>query len=390
MKTMDAAEHHRLVKGGDAAQYAATPGLLLYTHLGQLLTVPWKPTQHDLGKAVPVAAGEQPNESIGNEGCGNYSVSDDGTLAYLGGGRAFINTRLVWIDRAGTLTPLPLPDRTFENVAISPDGSRAAVQTREGTTRIWIYDFGRGTLTPLDTGTGSSQAPLWTADGKRIIYRGTRQGTRNIYWIAVDGSGEEERLTSKAGVIQTPTSVSSDGRTLFFSQTAPDEPEGAGAWIMPLDGDRTPRRLFPMPVAGQDAQISPDGRWVAYQATVSSRQEIFVSPFPGPGERRLVSTDGGSEPLWSRDGRELFFQSGSRLMGVTVTPGATFSASSPRVVHEGHFFRTINGNTSFSIAPDGARFLRIQPLVQEPAITRIELVLNWFSALKRRAASAAE
>jgi serine/threonine-protein kinase len=380
---MEAREHHLLVKGGDAAQYAAKPGLLLYTHRGQLLTVPWKPSQRDLGKAVPVAAAERPNESIGNEGCGNYSLSDDGTLAYLAGGRAYGAMRLVWIDREGAPAPVPLPDRIYENVAISPDGSRAVLQIREGTTRLWIYDFARGTLTPLATGPGSSQAPLWSVDGARVFYRGTRQGSRNLYWIPVDGSGDEVRLTSKPGVVQTPTSVSSDGRLLLYNETGSDEPEGVGVWVLPLDGERTPRRLFPMPAPGENAQISPDGRWVAYQATVSSRPEVFVAPLSGSGERRLVSTDGGTEPLWSRDGRELFFQSGTRLMGVTVTPGATFSASLPRVVHEGRFFRTINGNTSFSITRDGARFLRIQPVNPEPAIRRIELVFDWFSELKR-------
>ncbi len=382
VQTLGKKEHHLLVKGGDAPRYAASPGLLLYTHRGQLFTVPWRPSQQDLGVAVPVAAAEQPNDGIGNEGCGNYAVSDDGTLAYLGGGR-YSATRLVWIDRAGALAPLPLPERAYENVAISPDGGRAVVQIREGTTRLWIYDFDRGTLTPLGPATGSSQAPLWTPDGTRVIYRGTRQGTRNLYWIPVDGSGDEERLTSKPGVIQSPSSISSDGRVLLFDQNGPAEPRGVGAWVLPLDGDRTPRRLFPLPATGKDAQISPDGRWVAYEAIVSSRPEVFVAPLSGSGERRLVSTDGGTEPLWSRDGRELFFQSGTRLMGVTVAPGATFSASRPRVVHEGQFFRSINGNTSFSITRDGARFLRIQPVNQEPAIRRIELVIDWFSALQR-------
>jgi Tol biopolymer transport system component len=261
------------------------------------------------------------------------------------------------------------------------------VQIREATTGLWIYDFGRGTMTPLNTGTGSSQAPLWTADGRRVIYRGTRQGTRNLYWIPVDGSGGEERLTSKPGVVQTPTSISADGRLLLFDETGPEEPEGAGTWVMRLDGDSTPHRRVPAPAAGRDGQISPDGRWVAYQAAVSSRQEVFVAPFSGSGERRLVSTDGGAEPLWSRDGRELFFQSGTRLMAVAVTPGAAFSASPPRLVHEGRFVRSVNGNTSFGITRDGKRFLRIQPVTQEPAITRVELVLDWFSALSRRAAS---
>jgi len=382
VQTLGKKEHHLLVKGGDAPRYAASPGLLLYTHRGQLFTVPWRPSQQDLGAAVPVAAAEQPNDGIGNEGCGNYAVSNDGTLAYLGGGRLSA-MRLVWVDRANALAPLPLPERAYENVAISPDGGRAVVQIREGTTRLWIYDFVRGTLTPLGPATGSSQAPLWTPDGTHVIYRGTRQGTRNLYRIPVDGSGDEERLTSKPGVIQTPSSISSDGRVLLFDQNGTAEPGGVGAWVLPLEGDRTPRRLFPLPATGRDAQISPDGRWVAYEAIVSSRQEVFVAPLSGAGERRLVSTEGGTEPLWSRDGRELFFQSGSRLMGVTVTPGATFSASLPRVVHEGRFFRTINGNTSFSITRDGARFLRIQPVNPEPAIRRIELVLNWFSGLNR-------
>ncbi|MBK9376620.1 MAG: protein kinase [Holophagales bacterium] len=383
VQTLGKKEHHLLVKGGDAPRYAAGPGLLLYTHRGQLFTVPWRPSQQDLGGAVPVAAAEQPNDGIGNEGCGNYAVSDDGTLAYLGGGRISA-MRLVWVDRANALAPLPLPERAYENVAISPDGGRAVVQIREGTTRLWIYDFARGTLTPLGPATASSQAPLWTPDGTHVIYRGTRQGTRNLYRIPVDGSGDEERLTSKAGVIQTPSSISSDGRVLLFDQNGPAEAGGVGAWVLPLEGDRTPRRLFPLPATGRDAQISPDGRWVAYEAIVSSRQEVFVAPLSGAGERRLVSTEGGTEPLWSRDGRELFFQSGTRLMGVTVTPGATFSASLPRVVHEGRFFRTINGNTSFSITRDGARFLRIQPVNPEPAIRRIELVLDWFSGLKSR------
>lgn len=383
-------EHHLLVHGGDAPQYAAKPGLLLYAHSGELLTVPWQPSQQDLGKAVPVASGEHPNDSIGNEGCGNFAVSDDGTLAYLIGGQSRNAMRLVWIDRAGTLVPLPLSARAFENVAISPDGTRAVVQIREGITRLWIYDFGRGTITPLSTGSGSSQAPLWTADGTRVIFRGTRGGTRNLYWIAVDGSGDEERLASKPKVIQTPTSVSADGRWLLFDETGPDEPGGVGIWVMRLDGDRSSRRLFPATASGRDGQLSPDSKWVAYQSDVSSRQEIFVAPFPGPGERRLLSTDGGTEPLWSRDGRDLYFQSGTRLMGVSVAPGASFSASSPRVVHEGRFFATINGNTSFNTAKDGARFLRIQPVDPQQAITRIELVLNWFSALNRRVSGRAD
>ena len=126
---------------------------------------------------------------------------------------------------------------------------------------------------------------------------------------------------------------------------------------------------------------------IAYQAPVSSRQEVYVSPFPGPGPRRQVSTDGGTEPLWSRDGRELFFQSGTRLMGASVTTGAAFSAGVPRVMHEGRFLSAINGNTDWTLTRDGKRFLRIQQVEPERAVTQIDVVLNFFAELKQLTAA---
>jgi serine/threonine-protein kinase len=384
VQTIGAAEHHILVRGGDAPRYAVNPGLLLYTHLGELFAVPWRPAQTDLGKAIPVATSAQTSDGIGNEGCGNYAVSDDGTLCYIAGGRTRTITRLAWIDRAGGLSPTSLPERNYENVVISPDGARAVAQVRGGTTTLWMIDFSRNTLTSFGRTTGSSQAPLWTADGTRVIYRGTRQGFRNLYWLPVDGSGDEERLATKPDVSQTPTSVSSDGRWLLFNETSGKEAGGNGIWVMRLDGDRTPSHLFPEPAGESDGQLSPDGKWVAYQVPVASRDEIYVAPFPGPGARHQVSTDGGTEPLWSRDGRELFFQNGARLMGVTVATGAGFSASAPRLLHEGRFFKTINGNSSWSVTPDGKRFLRIQQVEPERAMTSFELVLNWFTELKTR------
>ena len=390
VQKVGAAEHHVLVKGGDAPRYAEKPGLLLYARLGDLFVVPWRPSQTDLGRAVPVAASEHPSDGGGNEGPGNYLVSDGGTLGYLAGGRTRNATRLAWLDRAGALTLAPMPERNYENAVISPDGTRAIVQIREGTTTLWLYDLGRNTFTPIGNRAVSSQAPLFTKDGARVLYRATRQGYRNIYWRAVDGSGDEERLTTKLDVSQTPTSVSRDGQWLLFNENGAQAPGGVGIWVIRLAGDRTPRQVFTAPDGESDAQFSPDGKWIAYQAPVSSRQEIYVAPFPGPGAKRQVSTEGGQEPLWSRDGRELFFQSGAKLMSVTVTPGAAFAASVPRVVHEGRFVGSINGNTSWTMTPDGARFLRIQRVEPERAITHLELVLNWFAELKTPAGGGAK
>jgi len=382
VQTIGATEHRVLVKGGDAPRYAAKPGFLLYARLGELFAVPWRPSQRDLGGTVPLTMPERPSDAIGNEGCGNYAVSGNGTLAYVAGGRIRSATRLVWVDRAGAVEPVALPERLYENAVISPDGRQAIVQIREGTTTLWLFDLERNAVTPIGASAGSSQAPLFTADGTRVIYRATQKGLRNLSWRRADGSGDEERLTTKPDVSQTPTSVSSDGRWLVFNENGGQESGGVGIWMMRLDADRTPQRLFPAPAGESDGQLSPDGRWIAFQAPVSSRQEIFVAPFPGPGARHQLSTDGGTEPLWSRDGRELLFQSGAQLMGVTVAPGAAFSASPPHLVHEGRFFKSINGNTSWNVTPDGKRFLRIQQVVPERAITHLELVLNWFSELK--------
>jgi serine/threonine-protein kinase len=380
-QTIGETERHVLVKAADAPRYSPKAGRLFYTHLGDLYAVPWTPSRKDLGTAVPLAASVHPNDTIGNEGCGNYAVSDDGDLAYIGGGLARAAMRLVWIDRQGRVIPTGAPERPYENVVLSPDGSRAIVQIRGSSTDLWTYDLARNTLTPVASATGSSQAPLFTPDGSRLIYRATRKGFRNIYWRAADGSGAEEPLTSKADVSQTPTSVSRDGRYLLYNENNAADPGGVSMWIVELEGDRKPRPLVDAPDGESDPQLSPDGRWIAYEAMVSSRREIFVIPFPGPGPRRQISADGGEEPLWSHDGRELFFQARDGLMGVTVTTGASFSAGAPRLLHEGRFFRTINGNTSYGITADGSRFLRLQPIAPERAITRIDLVLRWFSEL---------
>jgi Tol biopolymer transport system component len=250
-----------------------------------------------------------------------------------------------------------------------------------------MYDFARNTLNPLGASSGSSQAPVWTRDGARVIYRATRKGLRNVYWRAADGSGDEEALTTKASVIQSPSSVSPDGQWLVFTESGTHEAGGRGIWVMRLEGDRTPRHLFPQPGGEWNGQLSPDGRWIAFQATVSSRTEIYVAPFPGPGPRHQVSIEGGVDPLWSRDSRELFFQQGIRLMRVGVDPGTTFSSSAPQFVHEGRFLKQQNDMTNWSITPDGSRFLRIQQVEPERAVTRIDLVQNWFEKVRAKAAA---
>ncbi len=203
---------------------------------------------------------------------------------------------LVWIDRTAKTETLPLPEKEYESVAISPDSRRAVIQVVEGTMTLWMLNLERRAATPFVIAGGSSQAPVWSSDGRHVFYRGTRKGSRNIYRKSADGSGDEERLTTKEGVVQSPTSASPDGKWLLFSEAG--RGAGQGVWLLPLDpagardADRTPRQFLPPADGASSAHFSPDGRWVAYLSTVSGRTEVYVQPFPGPGARTRIFHDG--------------------------------------------------------------------------------------------------
>jgi serine/threonine-protein kinase len=365
--TLATGERRVLLSGGDAPRYLS-PGYLAYSREGSFLAASWNPSQAQPA-ATPVTLRELPSTS--NEGGATFAASSSGTLAYLTSAGARTH-RIVWVDRTGTSEPLPVQERPYEAVAISPDGQRAVVQIRDGVIGLWIYDFDRRTMAPFVTTGGSSQVPVWTPDGLRVIYRGTRAGSRNVYWKAIDGSGEEQRLTTKPGVVQSPVGVSQDGRWLVFS-------ESSALWKTALMGDTSggPQQIA---AAATNGQLSHDGRWLAYQSAPGGRTEVYVTAFPGPGPRIPISPDGGVMPLWSRDGRELFYCEGDRLMAVSFTPGSTPPVGAPRLLHEGPYRRLPIFYTPLSVSATG-RFLRVQPAQPPEPITRINLVLNWFSEL---------
>jgi serine/threonine-protein kinase len=385
-------ERHVLVPGGNSPTYLPN-GYLLYGRLDALHAVPWVPSQIDLKGVVPITLPEFPR--LDGEGASTYAVSTDGTLAYLPGGPARRAQRLVWVDRAGRAEPLPLPDREYHGVAIAPDGRQVIVQFEDGQVGLWLYDFARQTLTPFRTSGGSSQAPVWTRDGKHVIYRGTRTGFRNLYWKAADGTGEEVRLTTKADVIQTPSSVSPDDRWLVFNEEGNARAD-TQTWMLPLPSEHAPTnsasaepvgaRTPVLLMEGRAAQISPDGKWIAYQSHESGRHEIYLQPFPGPGPRQQVSTGGGQYARWSRDGTELFFTTPDKLMAVDITTRPELAISAPRVVFEGRYRGSVNANTSYDVSADGRRFLRVQQVQPDRAVTHIDIVLNWLTELEQAAA----
>jgi eukaryotic-like serine/threonine-protein kinase len=369
-----------LVRGGDMARYAPQ-GYLLYARLDQLFAVPWRPSDSEMGTAPPIALNVYAR--MEGEGAAAYDISGAGTLVCVTGGAARYEQRLVWIDAAGTIEPLPLPARDYESVSISPDGTRALVQIREGTMGLWIYEFARRTLTPIVTGNRSSQAGMWMPDGKAIVYRGTRSGERNLYLRAADGTGDEQRLTAGEGS-ETPTAATPDGQVVVYNIQG-RKAGGRQILSIRLDG---PRPATPQVVVGIDGaangQLSSDGRWLAYEMNESGGgSEVYIQPFPGPGARTRVSANGGINALWAPDGRRLFYHVGDELVEVPVQTSPALSFGTPRTVARGRFRAGPNAKTPFDISRDGRRFLRIQQAQPDRPLDRIDVVLNWLAEVTR-------
>ena len=212
-----------------------------------------------------------------------FAVSDSGTLAYVPVSPRRDERRLVWVN--GTVVePLPVESSAFFEPAISPNGESAAV-TKDGPVEsIWILEFRRNALAPFTSiSQGSSQAPVWTRDGKHIAYRGTRTGFRNIFWKAVDGGNAEERLTTSDNN-QTPGSFSLDDKNLAFSEI--NLGTGGDIWTVSLDGSRATTAFQRDPPYEGGPNMSPDGQWLAYTSSESGRSEIYVRAFPGAGGKK--------------------------------------------------------------------------------------------------------
>lgn len=197
----------------------------------------------------------------------------------------------------------------------------------------------------------------------------------------MDDTTSEERLTSGDG-IQTPGSWSADGTWLVYSDN--DPATSTDVWALPAGGDRKPRVIVRTPFTEDHPRLSHDGRWLAYASNESGRVEVFVQPFPGPGGRSQISTDGGTEPVWSHDGRELFYLNGDKMMAVEITTTPAFRAGTPRLLFEGRYLFSPNRVAAYDVTSDGQRFLRVQPMHPDPPSNQIHVVLNWFEELRRR------
>jgi serine/threonine-protein kinase len=300
------------------------------------------------------------------------------------------------VDRKGKETPIPAPPRSYAVARISPDGSRIVLDLRDQTNDMWIWDTTRQTLTFLNLDPGQDISPLWSPDGKRIIWTSSRGGSfPNLFSQAADGSGTPERLTTNPAV-QLPTSITPDGATvLLFSSISGN----ADIFRVPItEPNRKAELLLSGPATELGAEISPDGKWIAYQSNESGEFQIYVRPYPNvQGSRTQVSTTGGSRAAWARNGRELFYLDGNGLLTAVSaqTIGDAFSAGVPaRILNTKYFSGASLGNfdlRAYDVSPDGQRFLMIKDVDAAKQTTQtqasIVVVMNWVGELKSRLSS---
>ncbi len=373
-------ERRVLVEGGSYARIvfpdgAARTGYLIYARASGLLAAPFDAERLQLtGPPVPMLDGVVTNLSGG----AHFSVSRDGALAYIAGGMAEAARRVAIVDRKGTAQPLATIRGMSLFFQLSPDGKRLARSNPAGPNRdIWIHDLARNTASRL-TYRDNSSYPIWTPDGTRVVFSSGLPDP-NLYWKSADGSGAEERLTTSPSA-QYPGAFTPDGKTLVFVQNRPSA--GSDLWILPVEGDRTPRPFLETPFSESEPALSSDGKWLAYQSNESGVFEVYVQSFPVGGRKWQISTDGGRWPLWARNGREIFYRNRNGMMAAAVTPEPGGSApgltvDKPRLLFQGSF------EDVYSLTPD-ERFVVIQIDSDESAPTEVHIVLDWVEELKRR------
>ncbi len=364
----------RFEQTGSNPQYVSSGHVVLATRTGRLLAVPFDPSRLEItGSALPVAEGVV----VGPGGGARMGMSRDGAFAYVSG--AMVLRELVMVDRSGSARPLPAEPQGYVAPRISPDGRRIAVEVDDPdlvSADVWVYDIAHHTRTRL-TFDQTGHRPIWTPDGRRIVYSRGQFSQADLYWIPADGSGPAESLLV-APDDQWAGAVTPDGRTLLFRA-------GGGGpvrsiYTLSLEGPRTPQPFLANQFENHSPALSPDGHWVAYVSNELGRVEVYVRPFPGPGGRWQVSLDGGTEPLWAPNGRELFYRNGTKMMVAATALHPTFTVGARRELFDGNYVGD-PVHRSYDVTRDGRSFV----FVRSPKLSgEFIIVLNWFDQLREQ------
>jgi serine/threonine-protein kinase len=333
------------------------------------------------GNPVPV------HDGVGVKGTGsaNFDVTQSGQLVFIAGGTSTrVERALVWVDRDGRETATAAPPRTYFYARISPDGTRLALDVRDDQQDVWIWDA-RGTMTRLTAGQGADEYGLWTPDSARIVTYTTVNSKPGLYASRTDITGAPELIVERPNAY--PNAVTPDGKAVIFRSAGAGTKGRNDLFVAALSGDKTVTTVLGTEHDEFNAALSPDGRWIAYQSDLSSKMEVYVSPYPNvTGGQWTISTAGGSEPVWSPAGRDLFYLAADgKLMSVSYTASPQFTPSAPAALFDAtpYFFGGVGRN--YDVAKDGRRFIMVKDPQSGPTAGRpITIVLNWMDELGPR------
>jgi len=366
-----------VIEGGSYARYVSS-GHIVYAHSGTLMAVPFDVKKLEVtGPAAAVQDGVV--TTLATSGGAEYDVSESGLLAYVPGSARPPERSLAWVDRKGVAKDLPAALNTYASPRISPDGKRMAVQVMSGGPQdLWIYDFARNTLMRF-TFDGGAAFPLWTPDGRRLIYR-TRSPSFAFRSKPTEGQGTEQSLLGKDfdDLSATPASVSPDGKILLLGQHGPTG--AGGAYALSLDGTGTIAPVLQSSFSQIQAEFSPNGHWIVYTSNESGRDEIYLQPYPGPGGKWMLSTDGGAFPRWAHSGREIFFRNEDKMMVVPVETQPSILAGTPRMLFRGGGY-VPQGN--YDVSLDDQHLLMLKEKDTPASLKELSIALNWTEDLRR-------
>jgi Tol biopolymer transport system component/predicted Ser/Thr protein kinase len=367
-----------ILAGASNAHYAQ--GHLLFVRQGSLMVQRFDIDRLALTGEAAVLAKEVQTGTVQRHSDGAFSISPAGVLAYQAGSSE-PSTQLVWVDRGGKRLGALGGEARYSDIALSPDGGHAAVTVLDrvnGACDIWVFDLVRGLRTRLTSGARDIRGLAWSPDGSEIAFRRVRDGRFDLYRQAANGLGEQEFLL-KDNLSKYPSSWSPDGRFLLYFSGLSTPETGSDVLVLPLFGERTPHPLVQSAFEEMEGRFSPDGRWFSYSSNESGEREVYVQPFPGPGERRRVSTTGAYGARWRSNGREIYYVSRGRMMAAAVDGRGT----SFEVGVEKPLFEIDRRFRNWDVTADGQRFLfRMVP--HEPESSTITLVLNWTALLSKR------
>jgi Tol biopolymer transport system component len=375
----------RLTPDYSRAAYAASAegGYLLFVRDRALVAQPFDVSKLSL-MGEPFRVVEEVRHNPGN-GYGYFSVSENGVLVY-DPSLFNRNTQLVWMDRAGKQLGVAFPGGSFSRFRLSPDDGRIALaQDDPGNIDLWIHDLLRGVTPRFTFDPANDLFPIWSPDGSRIAWQSNRGGTYGLYQKLASGMGQEKLLLQSSNQI-IPRDWSTDGRFIVYQQIDPKT--NSDVWALPLEGEHKPFPLLQSPYLEGNPRLSPDGRWLAYYSDETGRGEVYVTTFPSPGAKWQISTAGGGQPQWRRDGKELYYTAADgRLMAVAVegrtSSEAGFEAGVPQALFEMRLpFGSLLYVDSYNASADGQRFLVNTP-VGEAMAAPLTVVINWTAEVER-------